>query len=94
MTPPHLKTSNRRILSNRLLTRELALTNTADIARVLTETLVRLACPGWLADTFHGGAVGQTHLGRAGGTWGGVGVIFIVITVSYPHSQGPLMVGF
>ena len=43
-----------------------ALTNTADIARVLTETLVRLTGPGWLADTFHGGAVGEAHLG--GGT--------------------------
>ena len=40
-----------------------SLTNTADIPRVLTETLVRLAGPGWLADTFHGGAVGQAHLG-------------------------------
>ena len=70
MTPPHLKTSNRRILSDRLLTRELALTNTADIARVLTETLVRLTGLGWLADTFHGGGVGHTHQGLGWATWG------------------------
>ena len=62
----HLKQDSIKLSQSGIVT---ALTNTADMAWVLTESLIWLTGSGRLANTLHHGGVGQAHLTRIPWTW-------------------------